>query len=191
MSLRAARLLMLAAWTVIAMGCAATGARYTLVEPRARAIADVYTVEPQLAWTSFSSGKIETWTINGFALEVLRFYQGIDEGEPMLKGGANEDKRPRFRSAMTPTEVTEFVVESVFGPRITPKNVRPAPFGSAQGFRFEVTYFTRDGVKRDALVAGAVLKNRLHVIVYDGTSLYHFGKYRAEAERVIESVRLK
>ncbi len=49
----------------------------------------------------------------------------------------------------------------------------------------------RDSESHDALVAGAALKNRLHVIVYDGTSLYHFGKYRAEAERVIESVRLK
>jgi hypothetical protein len=188
---RAAAVLAIVMLATVAAGCATTRARYTLVEPSARAIDTFYTVEPQLAWTSYASGKIETWTIDGFLLETLRFYKGIDDGEPLIKGGANEDKRPRFRTALTPTEITELVVESIFGPRITPKNVRPAPFGSAQGFRFELTYFTRDGVKRDALVAGAVLDKRLHVIVYDGTSLYHFGKYRADAERVIESVRLK
>ena len=46
-------------------------------------------------------------------------------------------------------------------------------------------------MNRRALVAGAVLKHRLHVIVYDGLALYHFGQYREEAERVIDSVSLE
>ncbi|MBI2205321.1 MAG: hypothetical protein HYU41_15845 [Candidatus Rokubacteria bacterium] len=40
-------------------------------------------------------------------------------------------------------------------------------------------------------VAGAVVNGRLHAIVYDSTALHHFGRYRPEAERVIESVRFK
>ena len=170
-------------------GCAARG--YSLVEPRARPIADVYTVEPGVAWTTWSSDRVEAWTIDGYVLHSLRFFKGIADGEPMFTGGANEDKRPRFRVAMTPTEIAEYVAESLFGGRVTPRHLRPAPFGGAPGFRFEVVYHTRDGVNREALVAGAVLKSRLHVIVYDGTALHHFGKYRADAERVIESVRLQ
>jgi hypothetical protein len=183
-------LLGVVALVVVASGCA-TGARYTLVEPRVRSIDTAYTVEPRLAWTSMSTDKIESWTIDGFALESLRFFKGIDEGEPMVKGGPNEDRRPRFRAAMTPTEIAELIVDSLYGGRITPDALRPAPFGGAPGLRFELTYDTRDGVKRQALVAGAVIAKRLHVIVYDGTALHHFGKYRDEAERVIESVRLK
>ena len=121
------------------------------------------------------------WTIDGVVLHTLRFFKGIGDGEPMFAAPPGDERRPRFRIAMTTTEVA----------RVTPKNLRPATFGTASGFRFEMNYFTRDGVHREALVAGAVFDRRLHVIVYDGTSLYHVGKYRADAERVIDSVKLK
>ena len=55
--------------------------------------------------------------------------------------------------------------------------------------RFEITYATSDGVRREALVAGAVLQRRLYVIAYDGTALHHFDVYRDEVER-IASIRL-
>jgi len=164
---------------------------YSLVEPRPRPIDTFYSVEPGVAWTATSTGKIESWTIDGYALESLRFFKGIADGEPMVTGGANEEQRPRFRATMTLTESAELVATSLFGARVTPTDVRPAAFGGAPGFRFDVAYATRDGVERKALAAGAVVNDRLHVIVYDGTSLHHFGKYRAEAERVIESVRFK
>ena len=179
---------------VIALGVTLTAcatATYTLVEPRPRPIDQYYSVEPGVAWTTTSIGKIESWTIDGYALESLRFFKGIADGEPMVTGGANEEQRPRFRATLTLTETAEFVATSLFGPRVTPTNVRPAPFGGAPGFRFDVAYVTRDGVERKALAAGAVVSERLHVIVYDGTSLHHFGKYRPQAERVIESVRFK
>ena len=164
---------------------------YTLVEPRPHVVADTYTVDPGVAWATTSAGKIEAWTIDGYLLHALRFFKGIAEGEPMVAGGADADRRPRFRAAMSPTETVEFIVESLYGGRLTAKNVRPAPFGGASGFRFELSYVTRDGVTREALVAGAIVKDRLHAIVYDGTALHHFGKYRPDAERVIDSVRLK
>jgi hypothetical protein len=176
----------------LATGCATAGRpSYSLVEPRLRPIEEYYTVEPGVAWTTMTVGKVEWWTIDGYVLHQLRFYKGIADGEPMFTGGANEDRRPRFRTTMTPTEAAEFIIESLYGGRLTARNLRPAPFGSAPGFRFEVSYVTRDGVQREALVSGAVVKDRLHTIVHDGTALYHFGRYRPEAERVIESVRLK
>ena len=164
---------------------------YSLVEARTHPIDTFYNVEPGVAWTAASSGNVEIWTIDGYDLENLRFFKGIPDGAPMLAGGANEEQRPRFRVAMTPSETAEFVATSLYGSGVTPLNVRPASFGGAPGFRFDVAYVTRDGVERKALAIGAVMNGRLHAIVYDGTSLHHFGKYRAEAERVIESVRLK
>jgi hypothetical protein len=180
---------MLPVWVA---GCATSGAApsYTLVEPHPRVIDTFYTVDPQLTWSSSTSGKVETWTVDGFVLHSLRFFKGIGDGEAMFTVPKKDD-RPVFRTAMTPTEVVEFVAESVFGPRVPPRNVRPAPFGGRPGFRFEMDYYTRDGVHRQAIAAGTVLSERLHVIVYDGTSLYHFGKYRAEAEHIMESVKLK
>lgn len=181
----------LVSFAIVVSGCAMIGrGTYKLVEPGVRPIDGIYTVEPRLAWSALGGGKVETWTIDGVSLERLRFFKSIGEGESMLTGGANDDRRARFRASMTPTEITEFVTDSLFGSRFPPKNVRPARFGGAQGFRLEVSYSTRDGVKRDALVAGAVLQHRLQVIVYDGTSLYHFDKYRDEAEHIVGSIAL-
>src|SRR5262249_47275710 len=137
------------------------------------------------------SPRFEMWTIDGIALESLRFYSGVPDGDPLISGGANQERRPRFRTAMSTAEVTELVADSLFGSGYTLRNVRPAPVGAADGFRFEVGWAGTGGVKREALVAGALLDKRLHVIVYEGTALYHFGKYRAEAEHIMASVHLK
>jgi hypothetical protein len=177
---------------LLATGCAVVET-YRPVEPGVRSIGGVYTVEPGLAWSSSTTGKLEMWTIDGVALENLRFFTGIADGEPLPVSRAVviDDRRPRFRSWMTAAETSDFVAESLYGSQFTPKNVRPAPFGRASGFRFELSYTARDGVQRDALVAAAVVQQRLHLIAYEGTALYHFARYRGEVERIIGSVRLK
>jgi hypothetical protein len=45
-------------------------------------------------------------------------------------------------------------------------------------------------VKREALVTGATVKGWLHVIVYEGSALYHFERYRPDVERLLESIAL-
>jgi len=183
---RAAHLGALAACALLLGGCA-VASRYRLVEPGTRSMAGAYTVQPGLAWSSIGAGKTEAWTIDGLALEGLRFYIGVAEGESIL--GGDSVRRGRFSATMTLPEVAELVADSLFG-RFPPRNVRPARFGGAPGFRFEVSYATRDGVHREALVAAAVLHKHLYVIAYTGTSLHHFTRYRDEAEHVIDSVRL-
>jgi len=173
-----------------ASGCAHTGLGiYRLVEPGVRSMDGEYTIKSQRSWSKTDSGKIETWTIDGFSLGQLRFFKGIADGESMLLGRIPVDGQARYRASMTRIEITELIMDSLFGSQFSVKDVRPARFGGAPGFRFEVSYWA-DGAKRDALVAGAALKNRLQVIVYDGVSLYYFDKYRQEVESMLESIAL-
>lgn len=181
-------LVILALSVLVGSGCAPF-TLYKLVEPRERSIAGAYTVQPRLAWSSVAGGQVETWTIDGVALERLRFFSGIAEGQSLL-GGDVGGRRPRFLPSLTRPEVAELVADSLFGSRFPARHVRPAAFGGAPGFRFELRYATNDGVKREAIVVGAVLQGRLHVIVYEGTALYHFDKYRDEVEQIIGSIRL-
>jgi len=187
-----ARGCVLAVLLLLAPGCASFKSSYRAVPPGSRTIGNTYTVEPRLTWSRwFLIGRLELWTIDGIGLETLRFYSGVAAGETLVTGGTNPERRPRFRAGMTTAEISEMVVDSLFGSRFPPRNVRPAPFGSADGFRFEVSYAVASGVKREALVAGAVLDKKLYVIAYEGAALYHFGKYREEAEHILASVQLK
>jgi hypothetical protein len=184
------RLGVLTALALLAAGCALTQGNYRLVEPGVRSMDETDRVYSRLAWSSAAEGKIETWTVDGFSLESLKFYEGIADSETMLPNRANDITAARFRASMTPLESVEFVVDSLYGSPFTPRSVRPAHFGRADGFRFEVSYWRGDGVKREALVTGATVKGRLHVIIYEGTALYHFERYRPDVERLLESIAL-
>jgi hypothetical protein len=177
---------------LLAPGCASLRSSYRAVSPGVHTIGNAYTVDPRITWSrTYMYGLYEMWTVDGTGLETLRFYTGITDGQPILRGGANEAQRPRFRASMTAAEISDLVAASLFGSRYPPRDVRPAPFGGVDGFRFEVSYAVSGGVKREAIVTGAVVDKRLHVIAYEGTALYHFAKYREEAEHIVRSVRLR
>ena len=181
--------------SVLAAGCAMV----TLVEPKPRTIGDAYSVEPQIRWASVPARPgMDLWTVDGAALDVITFVKGLADGEAMVRGaipgGPPEDKRPKFRASMTPSDVAEVVVDSyaLFGhQKIDTANLRPAKFGTADGFRFDMSWVTQVGLEMQALVAGAVVKGKLHLIIYSGTRAHYFPKYRDDVERVLDSIRLQ
>lgn len=185
-------LLVLAA--VLLAGCAGV----TLVEPRRTTVGDAYSVEPQVRWSSLPARTgMELWTVDGSGLEAIIFVKGVADGRPVVRGaiqdGPSEDKRPKFRKGMTPSEIMELLVDSyaLFGnQKIETANLRPAKFGSANGFRFEMTFVLRTGLEMQAMVAGAVVKDQLRAIIYAGTRAHYFPKYRDTAERVLASIQL-
>src|SRR5713226_7624128 len=138
-------------------GCAPV----TLVKPKRQTIGDVYSVEPQIRWASVPARSgFEVWTVDGAGLDALTFVKGLKDGEVLMRGtipgSPAEDKRPRFRAQMTPSEIAELVVDTfaLFGDqKIDASNLRPAPFGMADGFRFELAWVTRAGLEKQALVA--------------------------------------
>ena len=173
---------------VLVTGCATA---YTLVEPRRTAIGDVYTVEPQIPWSARKAGKRELWTVDGPALQAIRFINGLVDGEPLFEGGGKE-KRPTFRKTMAATEIMEFVVDSLALAgleKIETTGLRPEQFGGSQGFRFDMSFVTRQGLEGQGTVVGAVLKEKLHLIIYSGTRAHYYPKHKEHLERIIQSIR--
>ncbi len=180
-------LVLLAALAVA--GCA----RYTLLEPRPTTLADLYEVDPQIAWSATSHGKWEIWTVDGPNLEALQFLKGLADGEPLFAAQGGE-KRARFDKTMSPNEIVEFIVDSLAATgaqKVQATGLRPAKFGNADGFRFELSYQTQSGLSKKAIAAGAVVKEHLYLIVYSGLAQHYFPKHRDHAEAVIRSVRMK
>ena len=65
---------------------------FSLVEPGRRQIADLYTVEPQIAWSSMTEDKVEFWTVDGAGLEAVRFITGLSEGDSLYTPKATKNK---------------------------------------------------------------------------------------------------
>lgn len=181
--------------SALTAGCAVV----TLVEPKRTTVGDAYSVEPQIRWTSLPARTgMELWTVDGSGLQSITFVKGVADSQPvvrgLIQGGAPEDKRPKFRKGMTPSEIMELLVDSyaLFGnQKIETANLRPAKFGTADGFRFEMTFVLRSGLEMQALAAGVVVKDRLHALIYSGTRAHYFPKYRDTVERVLASVQLQ
>lgn len=178
--------------TVVA-GLLAGCARYTLVEPRPRTIADLYTVEPQTRWSALTDGKWEVWTVDGAGLEAIQFLTGLDDGEPLFRA-ADAQKRMKFRKTMSPSELAELLVDgltSIGVQSITVTNLRPQKFGSADGFRCELAFVTKNGLEKQGMAVGGTVNGRLYLVLYTGTKLHYYQAHRDNAERIMQSIRMK
>lgn len=179
---------------------------YAVVEPKRTTVQNVLAVEPQLAWNKANATATpnapessqglaaEVWTIDGSALHAISFYTGVADGQALgrLRPGS-EEKLPVFRSSMTPNEVMELFEATITrisaSTLIKTRNLRAAKLGGQDGFRFELSYTLKDEVERDALVTGTIRNNKLVMIFYQGTKLYHYGRYLPQVEQLIDSAQ--
>ncbi len=186
--------LALTAFAGLLAGCA----HYTLVEPGPRTVADLYTVDPQIRWSASTNGKTELWTVNGSGLEAIQFLNGLADGQSLIPGAAGaaagSEKRMTFRKTMTPSELAELLVDQLTSngaQHVTVTDLRPHQFGSAPGFRCELTYTSKNGLAKQGLAAGAIIKERLYLILYTGASLHYYEAHRDDAEKIIQSIHTK
>ena len=171
----------------------ASCARYTLVEPRPRTIADVYTVDPQTRWSSVTDGKWEVWTVDGPGLEAIQFLDGLSDGDPLFRA-VNAQKRMTFRKTMSPSELAELLVDGLISTgaqNVMVTALRPQKFGPSDGFRCELTFSTKNGLAKQGLAAGGIVKDRLYLVLYTGTKLHYYEAHRDHAEQIIQSIRIK
>jgi hypothetical protein len=181
---------------------------YSRVEPAKKDMGGGhYSVEPQISWNRATRGKVEIWTIDGPALEAVHFFSGIGDGEnlfPYYGKTSRKAKWPKFKKDMTANEVQEFVVDSMSAPyhrtlvgpnmignNVQAFNLRPFKFGSRPGFRFELSFLSREGLEYEGFVVGTVKDDRLYLICYSGTREYYFLKYKETAEKIIASIHMQ
>ena len=150
-----------------------------------------YSVTPQIEWNREMMSSRENWTVDGYALQALRFY-AVPDGATLGGGKDPEGKAPVFRKAMLPNEIQEFFVETLATggwANVKPSGLKPAKFGSLPGFRFSFTMVEKGGLEYEGMVIGAVKDDELHLILYSGARLHYFPKYKAAAEKVFASIR--
>lgn len=181
-------------------GCA----QYSAVGPQRVTVKDTLIVEPDIAWNKINAqdvsgrSRTEIWTADGHMLNTITFFAGIEDGRPLFVQTAEEERRvnlPAFRSTMTSIDVMELVeatyVKIAQSPLAKTRNLRPAKFADADGFRFEMSLVDKDEVDREAIAIGTVRNGRLYLIFYQGARLHHYSLRQAQAERIIQTAKFQ
>lgn len=140
-------------------------------------------------------GATEIWTREGFALDVLAFYAGIAENEPIGTALARSQKKmPVYRAKMAPHEIVEAfeTVVTQDGSVFTLGKLEPARFGGGEGFRFEYTLRRKqDSLVFSGLGYGTIANRRLYLMTFDAPRTHYFSKLLPGIEAVARSSSIK
>ena len=178
-------------------------APFSLITPQRQTVGDVISVEPGMRWNKMEmspyQGKVEVWTIDGPILNVLVFFTGVPDGEPLfvsraLAASAQQEKPPVFRAKMNPLEIQELfdatIARNFRTSIIESHNLKPAEVAGAPGFRFETRFVGRDEVERSGVFLGTVRGGKLYGAWFQGARLHYFDRYVPEVEKMAASARL-
>jgi hypothetical protein len=147
-----------------------------------------YTVSPEIDWNIIQRRPVEIWTVNGLLLDALRFFNGIEDGEPLVP--TRDEDAPVFRADMLPSEIAEFFA-ATFSSLVQFRQTRMSPvlFGSVPGFRFDFDYVSEDGLERKGIAAGTVHEDRLYLITFTAPAEHYFPTYSPVVERMFRTIR--
>ena len=174
-------------------GCAS----YKAVDAgKAVPIGDGVFIQPQIQWANAAGPTIDgtVWTVDGLGLNELRFMTGVAPGKPLLDiTGVKNADLVHYQSNMLPDDVSELTISTLqkMGySQAHSANLKPAPFGSAQGFGFDVSA-SRDGLDMKGMALGAQRGGKLDLIVFIAPVEYYFGRYQPTVEKIFASVTLQ
>ena len=190
----------------LASGCAGGSAvggygYYSLVEPGPERVAGGrMTVVPTIPWnkarrTVHDIAREENWTLNGPVLDNLSFLGGIDSGKNIVRQRRRAERQvPRFRADMTPPEIAS-MIETFYRIRagsvtFTMTGLQPRTFLGQPGFQLDYEHLDGDEIERRGRAVGAVIGNRLYLILFDAVDRHYFPAGIEEFERIVESARL-
>jgi hypothetical protein len=136
--------------------------------------------------------KVRLLSMDGPLLNRLYVTDGLAPGEFMVKPMAKERPTPTYRSGMSPTELVEFVSDSVAAldyQRVETDNLRPARFGDGDAFRVDLKAKSKEGLDVSATALIAEKAGKLYVVLYIAPTEHYYAAELPEIETVIGSVK--
>lgn len=179
-------------------GCAA----YSAVEPNHPASISGLTVEPHIPWSKVArltpdsllydtSGRMQAWTIDGERLDAVYFFAGIADGQTLLTPSNDKIHLSPFHSNMSAEDIMDLfdsMLTVMTGSAVARSHdLRPAKLAGSDGFRFEINFTLKDDVDRELSAVGTVHGGKLYLIAFEGTKLYHYGKYLPAFDQIVAS----
>jgi len=136
------------------------------------------------------------WTVHGPLLHYIRFIKEIEDGDPLFevtKRGGEIEKVPVYKSGMSPLEVAE-IFETTRGKsgaqNFKVSELKPQKLGAENGFRFDYSFATKDGLLKEGFAVGFEKGEKLHMIVFEGASLHYYPAYKQQVDRLIDTIEI-
>jgi hypothetical protein len=136
--------------------------------------------------------RVRLLTIDGPLLNRLYFTTGLRPGDFLVKPERRETPTPTYRTNMAPTELVEFVADSVAAlkyQRVETSALRPTRVGDTDGLRFDITAQTEEGLDMSGSAAVAERGGQLYVILYLAPTEHYYAAGKGEVESIMGSAR--
>jgi len=151
---------------------------------------DIYRVNAPSDWNRWDEGNTVLWTKDGFGLQQITFFRPAAEGESLGNTAAAKEP-PKFRADMKPTDTMDFILATMSAAglqAVEGSGLRPHRFAGERGFRFKMSYQTRNGSLLVGDAFAAVIDDKLHVVTYVGHPEFYYGRHLEEAEKLIQDL---
>lgn len=136
---------------------------------------------------------VRTLSVDGPLLNRLYLSEGLAPGAALVTSQVKERPTPTFKADLTPTEMIEFVTDSVAAlgyVKVESSTPRPGKFGDADGVRFDLSARTQEGLDISGAALTAVRGGKLYVILFLAPSEHYFGDGLPEVEQIMKSAAM-
>jgi hypothetical protein len=139
---------------------------------------------------------VEDWTLNGPLLDGITFITGLKSGHYMVRQRRTADQQvPKFRAEMTAPEIAA-MLESLYRVRggavdFRMLSLKPRQFLGANGFQLDYEHLDDDELWRKGRAVGAVIDDRLYLILYDAARSHYYEAALPDFEAIVTSAQMR
>ena len=157
-------------------------------------LGDGVSVVPPVAWARIHNPAAgSSLTIDGVGLGEVRYYTGVMPGKPIIDiGTLSNAEIGTYNASMLPNEIMDLLaanLEKTDCQNVHASNLAPAKFGTATGFRFDVSYLTKDGLEMKGEALAAQRGGKLDVLLYVAPNEYYYALRKTDVEQLFASVQ--
>ncbi|MEA2824031.1 MAG: hypothetical protein QOF03_513 [Alphaproteobacteria bacterium] len=163
---------------------------------QAEYVGDGIRVDPQIAWTNVAdpADTLSVWTIDSLGLDELLLFTGVAPGAPLLRNpGVARKDMVLYNTTMLPDDVMDMIAGTLGkagDQQLRTSALRPVPFGTVTGFRFDLAFTTEDGLLMKGMALFAQRRKKLDVILFLAPSEYYYDQYAPTVEKIFSSVQV-
>jgi len=139
-------------------------------------------------------GDVEDWTLNGPILDGISFVSGMKNNRELIRQHRTASQQvPRFRSDMTPPEITA-MLESLYrikggAVQLKTLSLQPRPFLGANGFQWDYEHLDQDELWRRGRAVGVVIDGKLYLILLDAARSHYYEAMLPDFESIVASAQ--